>query len=91
MKLTVGAVVRGKTSLDYKTGAWRDERPVIRMDECNRCGICADVCPDTAVHAVPQAGAKKPQYVIDYEYCKGCGMCVHECPIDVIEMIAEEK
>jgi pyruvate ferredoxin oxidoreductase delta subunit len=91
MEITIGAVVRGKTSLAYKTGAWREERPVIRMEMCNRCGICADVCPDTAVHAVSQAGEKRPRYVIDYDYCKGCGMCAHECPTDAIDMILEEK
>ena len=52
MKVTVGAVVKGKTSLAYKTGSWRAERPVIRIELCKRCGICADVCPDSAVHAV---------------------------------------
>jgi pyruvate ferredoxin oxidoreductase delta subunit len=71
MKLTVGAVVKGRTSLSYKTGNWRDQRPVIRMEDCKRCGICVEVCPDSAVLALEAKGQDKPDYVIDYEYCKG--------------------
>ena len=91
MKVTVGAVVKGRTSLGYKTGNWRSERPVIREDECKRCGICADVCPDSVVHAEDEPGRDKPIYHIDYEYCKGCGLCAYECPADAIEMVPEEK
>ncbi len=91
MKLTVGAVVKGRTSLNYKTGNWRDRRPVIRKDDCKRCHMCVDVCPDSAVHAVQVAGQDKPDYVIDYEFCKGCGLCVYECPANAIDLIPEEK
>ena len=91
MKITKGAVVEGGTSLKYKTGNWRDERPEIDMDLCRRCGICAEVCPDSAVHAIDQAGSSKPIYLIDYDYCKGCGICAYECPVKCIAMIAEEK
>ena len=91
MKLTVGAVVKGRTSLNYKTGNWRDQCPVIRQDDCKRCHRCVDVCPDNAVHAVQVAGQDKPDYVIDYEFCKGCGLCVYECPANAIDLIPEEK
>lgn len=91
MKVTVGAVVRGKTSLAYKTGNWRAERPEIRKDLCKRCGICTDVCPDSAIHAVAEQGHDKPAYLIDYDYCKGCGMCAYECPADAIAIEPEAK
>jgi pyruvate ferredoxin oxidoreductase delta subunit len=91
MKVTVGAVVKGKTSLAYKTGNWRSERPVLRVELCKRCGVCADVCPDSAIHAVTDPGQDKPEYVIDHDYCKGCGMCIYECPTDAIENVPEEK
>ena len=91
MKLNVGAVVKGKTSLNYHTGSWRGEKPVIKLDECKRCGICAFVCPDSAVSPQPEEGQKKPMYVIDYRYCKGCGICAYECPADAIEVVPEEK
>jgi pyruvate ferredoxin oxidoreductase delta subunit len=85
MKITLGAVVKGGTSLNYKTGNWRDQRPVIRIEQCKGCAKCEEVCPDNAVHMVNET------YMIDYVYCKGCGICAYECPTDAIEMIQEEK
>ena len=85
MKLNPGAVVKGGTSLDYKTGNWRDQRPVVDQEACIECGICRDVCPDDAVKV------KDEKYEIDYDYCKGCGICAHECTADAINMLPEEK
>ena len=85
MKVTIGAVVKGGSSLDYKTGSWRDQRPVVDMELCKACGRCEEVCPDSAVHIIEEV------YVIDYDYCKGCGLCAYECPADAIEMVQEEK
>jgi len=85
MKITVGAVVQGKSSLAYKTGNWRDQRPVLDVDRCKACGQCEEVCPDSAVHVINET------YVIDYDFCKGCGLCAYECPAQAIEMVKEEK
>jgi pyruvate ferredoxin oxidoreductase delta subunit len=85
MKISIGAVVTGGTSVNYKTGRWRDERPVVHVDLCRGCGLCESVCPDSAVHVVNKVS------VIDYEYCKGCGLCAYECPAEAIVMISEEK
>ena len=85
MRITKGAVVKGGTSLNYKTGNWRDQRPVADMTQCKVCGRCYEVCPDSAVHVVEEA------YVIDYDYCKGCGLCAYECPTEAITMEKEEK
>jgi pyruvate ferredoxin oxidoreductase delta subunit len=85
MKITIGAVVKGGSSLDYKTGSWRDQQPVVDMELCKACGRCEEVCPDSAVHIIEEV------YVIDYDYCKGCGLCAYECPADAIEMVQEEK
>ena len=86
MKITPGAVVNGGTSLKYKTGNWRDQRPVIDQELCKKCNICKDVCPDVAVNV-----SAEDQYEIDYDFCKGCGICEYECPADAIKMIPEEK
>ena len=86
MKITPGAVVKGGTSLNYKTGNWRDQRPVVDQELCKKCNVCKDVCPDDAVKVLAE-----DQYEIDYDFCKGCGICAHECPADAIKMIPEEK
>jgi pyruvate ferredoxin oxidoreductase delta subunit len=85
MKITRGAVVKGGSSLNYKTGLWRDQRPRIVKELCKACGVCVDVCPDNAVHGVEGV------YIIDYEFCKGCGLCARECAAKAIEVVAEEK
>ena len=85
MKISKGAVVIGGSSLNYKTGSWRDQRPVINLDLCKKCGICEMVCPDNAVSVVDE------EYVIDYDYCKGCGLCAYECTAGAIEMVVEVK
>ena len=85
MKISVGGVVEGGTSLAYKTGSWRDQRPVIDLDSCKACGLCEEVSPDNAVYVEDEA------YFIDYDYCKGCGLCAYECPANAIEMFPEEK
>ncbi|MEJ2169322.1 MAG: 4Fe-4S binding protein [Desulfobacterales bacterium] len=85
MKITRGAVVKGGSSLNYKTGDWRDQRPVIDPETCKQCGICKEVCPDDAVRVIDD------QYVIDYDFCKGCGICAHECTAEAIEMVPEDK
>ena len=85
MKISMGAVVPGGTSREYKTGSWRDQRPIINEESCKECGICESVCPDSAVHE------KDGSYEIDYDYCKGCGLCSYECPADAIRMVTEEK
>lgn len=85
MKISIGAVVRGGTSLDYQTGTWRDRRPVVKQENCKACGICEEVCPDGAVEL------RDGVFQVDYFFCKGCGLCARECPAQAIEVIPEEK
>lgn len=68
---------------DVHTGAWRYRRPVIREQDCIKCGICADFCPCGVIEK--QAG----RMVIDYTYCKGCGICTVECPKKAIDFLLE--
>lgn len=85
MKITKGAVVTGGTSLEYKTGDWRDQRPVLDQTRCQACGLCEESCPDGAIRV------EESIFSIDYEFCKGCGICAWECPAEAIQMIPEEK
>ena len=86
MKVTIGAVVDGGTSVNYRTGNWREgQKPVIDLENCTQCGVCELYCPDSAVVV------KDDHYMIDLDYCKGCGICEYECPADAIQMVEEEK
>ena len=85
MRITVGAVIQGGTSVLYKTGGWRDQRPVLHAELCKACGMCEMVCPDSAIYAVDGS------YHIDYDYCKGCALCAYECPTKAIKTEPEEK
>ncbi len=85
MKLTLGAVVKGGTSLKYKTGSWREQKPVIEQELCKKCRICKDVCPDDAIII------NGDRYDINYDYCKGCGICAHECTAVAINMVPEAR
>jgi pyruvate ferredoxin oxidoreductase delta subunit len=69
--------------LCLETGTWRVSRPVLDMEKCNYCGLCALYCPpqcikDMADHFSP-----------DLEFCKGCGICARECPRGAISMVPE--
>lgn len=65
-----------------RTGSWRVFVPVVDRERCNRCGLCAQYCPDAVISR---------DLIIDLAYCKGCGICGHECPKKAIAMIREEK
>lgn len=68
------------------TGSWRLERPIIKYQDCIRCGTCAKFCPANVIEI------KKDQsecVVIDFDYCKGCGICVNECPKKCMTMVSE--
>jgi len=82
----VGAIIdEPGSSVRYKTGSWRVQRPVINSEKCTKCFICAKYCPDGAINPT------KDGPVVDYDYCKGCGICANECPMKAIEMVPEVK
>ena len=55
----------------------------VDKDKCTSCGICAKVCPYSAISV--EVKAKRPASVIQAA-CAGCGTCAAECPFDAIEM-----
>lgn len=82
--LPPAAITPSPTSLEYKTGKWRIEKPVIDQSKCTRCLLCWIYCPDMAVKRLEDNKVE-----IDYEYCKGCGICADVCPPKAIRMVEE--
>jgi pyruvate ferredoxin oxidoreductase delta subunit len=86
MKVILSGIAQPATSLNNKTGSWRNFRPVFLQKTCIDCRMCATVCPEGCVYRI-----EKNKFTFDAAYCKGCGMCAEECPVDDIEMVMEEK
>lgn len=85
-ELPEGDVLKGATSLAFKTGNWRSFKPVHIPENCIHCLLCWIACPDSAIK-VQEGRFEK----IDYDYCKGCGICSYECPKNAIKMEEESK
>ena len=49
-----------------------------RVHVCDQCGICAEVCPEEAIHLENEV------YVIHVDECSGCLICMDECPHRVL-------
>ncbi|MCL7383331.1 MAG: 4Fe-4S binding protein [Thaumarchaeota archaeon] len=77
-------MVKVPTSLEYKTGVWRIEKPIIDQSKCTKCLFCWIYCPDMAVKRIDSGSVE-----IDYEFCKGCGICAEVCPPKAIKMVEE--
>lgn len=45
------------------------------LDDCIKCGACADECP---VNAISEGDDK---YIIDEDTCISCGACAGVCPV----------
>ncbi|MCM8763809.1 MAG: 4Fe-4S binding protein [Candidatus Omnitrophica bacterium] len=79
-------ILEAGTSKNFKTGNWRNKKPVHIAEKCIHCLICWIYCPDSAIKT------KDGKFLeFDYDYCKGCGICARECPKDAIVMEPEKK
>ncbi|NLZ74627.1 4Fe-4S binding protein [Candidatus Falkowbacteria bacterium] len=77
---------QANSSLANKTGSWRTVKPVINLNTCVGCSLCAKLCPEGCIEMKKQIKTEKIKAKINYDYCKGCGLCAHECPVKAIKM-----
>lgn len=69
-----------------RTGSWRQFRPVLEPDKCNRCWLCFVWCPEAAITLDENEFPK-----VDYDVCKGCLLCAHECPTEAFRVEREVR
>ncbi|MBN1384894.1 MAG: 4Fe-4S binding protein [Elusimicrobia bacterium] len=85
-ELPEGDILEAGTAEKFKTGDWRNLRPVYHPEKCIHCFICWINCPDSSIIT------KDGKVVgIDYEHCKGCGICAKECPPKASAITMEEE
>ena len=53
---------------------------VVNKDNCVGCGLCVDVCPNSAIKMNDDVA------VVDSDTCIDCEACVSECPNSAISM-----
>ncbi len=56
---------------------------------CNRCGMCAAVCPTDAITA--PTNTSDEEVSLDTQRCLGCGVCVGACPNRAIRLESRPK
>ncbi len=74
LSLVMGGAL--KNSLDIEAA----EKAFVRYEKCKGCGICAENCPEEAIHITGQKA------VISSLFCSGCGVCSLVCPEKAIEL-----
>jgi pyruvate ferredoxin oxidoreductase delta subunit len=93
-EIGIGARTEGGSSVNFNTGSWRANRPIIDLNKCIHCMMCFLYCPDNAVKIVKESERLKgnPEIIgIDLDHCKGCAICSSVCPVKCIKMIPETE
>lgn len=52
---------------------------------CRDCGICVEICPETAIRRMAMLDGGY-EYVVDDTLCIGCGFCAQACPCGVWDL-----
>jgi pyruvate ferredoxin oxidoreductase delta subunit len=86
-KLKIGTIIdEAGGAVEYKTGDWKSQRPVLDKAKCNKCGLCFIYCPEGCIRPDEEG-----YFIADLTFCKGCGICAKECPKKAITMMVEEE
>ena len=72
------------SAMEYKTGDWKSQRPVVDKAKCNKCALCYIYCPEGCIRRDEEG-----YFISDLSFCKGCGICAAECPRKAIIMVLE--
>jgi ferredoxin len=68
--------------------------PDLKLNNCNGCGKCVNVCPVEAMTLVSANNPAKPKMKKAYlnrDICLGCGLCVKACDKDQITLKLRDK
>ena len=85
-EIEIGAIVTEPgNALEYLTGDWKSQKPILDKNKCIKCGLCFLYCPEGCIKEMEDG-----YFVADLDYCKGCGICAVECPKDAITIEEEE-
>ena len=66
-----------------KNAGWRNDKPVINVEQCSNCLQCYMYCPDGVIYK------EESHVAIDYDFCKGCAICTTVCKFGAIHMEKE--
>lgn len=90
-----GVITEAGNSEQFKTGDWRENRPIWHPENCIHCLFCWIYCPDCSIKIEQDAAGKWKMTGISYDHCKGCGICAFHCPgkkgAKALEMEREAK
>ena len=85
-KLRIGTIIdEPGSAVEYETGDWKSQRPLLDKAKCNKCGLCFIYCPEGCIQP-----DEEDYFIADLTFCKGCGICARECPKKAIMMAVEE-
>ena len=83
--VTQAGAAAARSSIILNAGKLRSEalKAIVDLNKCNSCGLCAKVCPYSAIKVDVKA---KSGAHITAAACAGCGTCAAECRFDAITM-----
>ncbi len=69
----------GGVTKETKIKMHHGSRPIYQKDNCTFCGVCAEVCPFSAIEV------ENNSWKQNMRSCFGCGVCVDSCKDDAIQ------